>query len=150
MNAKFESVEDDAGRVTRYVRHANGGGLIARGAEAAQTARIGPMTYVEHGARIGTGCRVGYGCWIDKEARIGDHAVIGDRVRIGRRTVIGSKAQIGSHSRIGSGAVVGHGSHLPADSTVPDGGEVLAEPRSPGQVAANRRPARRPGGRMAA
>jgi hypothetical protein len=55
MNAKFVSVEDDAGKVTRYARHANGGGLVAPGAVVADSARIGPMTYVEHGAQIGSG-----------------------------------------------------------------------------------------------
>ena len=44
MNAKFVSVEDDAGKVTRYVRHANGGGLVAPGASVPETTRIGPMT----------------------------------------------------------------------------------------------------------
>ena len=124
MNAKYVSVEDDAGKVTRYVRHANGGGLIAPGASAAESARIGPMTYVEYGARIGAGCRIGHGSWIDRDATIGDRAVIGDGVRIGRGTVIGNRVHIGSHSRIGSSVLIEHGVHLHADSAVPDGGHV--------------------------
>ena len=124
MNAKYVSVEDDAGKVTRYVRHANGGGLTAPGASVAESARIGPMTYVEYGARIGSGCRIGHGSWIDRGATIGDRAVIGDGVRIGRGTVIGNRVHIGSHSRIGSGVLIEHGVHLDADCAVPDGGHV--------------------------
>ena len=150
MNAKYVSVEDDAGKVTRYVRHANGGGLAAPGAFVADTARIGPMTYVEQGARIGPGCRIGHGSWIDRDATIGDRAVIGDGVRIGRGTVIGSRVHIGSHSRIGSSVLIEHGVHLHADSVVPDGSHV---PPSPGvQVApqVKNRPHRKSWGRMAA
>ena len=84
MSAKFESVEDDAGKVTRYVRHANGGGFVSPGAIVAESARIGPMTYVEHGAVIGANCRIGHGSWVDREAKIGTRTVIGDGVRIGR------------------------------------------------------------------
>lgn len=125
MSAKFVSVEDDAGKVTRYVRHSNGGGLIAPGAVVAESARVGHMTYVEYGARIGAGCKVGHGSWIDRDATIGDRTVIGDGVRIGRGTVIGRRGHIGSHSRIGVGVLIDHGVHLHADSTVRDGEKVL-------------------------
>ena len=150
MNAKFVSVEDDAGKVTRYVRHDNGGGLIAPGAIVAESARIGRMTYVEHGAQVGAGCLIGHGSWIDRDARIGDRTVIGDGVHIGRGTVIGNRVHIGSHSRIGSSALIAHGTHLEADATVPDGGEVLLGPRTVGNVAAKSRPRRRPKRGMAA
>lgn len=130
MTAKFVSVEDDAGRVTRYARHANGHGLIAPGATVAESARVGPMTYVEHGAHIGAGCRIGHGSWIDKDAVIGERAVIGDGVRIGRGTVIGKRVSIGSHSRIGSGVLIEHGVHLEADTAVADGGRVTLASRA--------------------
>ena len=150
MNAKFVSVEDDAGKVTRYARHANGGGLVAPGATVADSARIGPMTYVEYGARIGSGCRVGHGSWIDRDATIGERAVIGDGVRIGRGTVIGSRVHIGSHSRIGSSVLIEHGVHLHTDTTVPDGGHVPMDPGVRVRDQAKNRPHRKSKGRMAA
>jgi hypothetical protein len=42
MNAKFVSVEDDAGKVTRYARHANGGGLTPGMQTVADWWRRGP------------------------------------------------------------------------------------------------------------
>lgn len=128
MTAKFVSVEDDAGKVTRYVRHANGGGLVGPGAVVAESARIGAMTYVEGGARIGPGCRIGHGSWIDRDTTVGERTVIGDGVRIGRGAVVGNRVHIGSHSRIGSGVTIEHGARLEADATVPDGGQVLSGP----------------------
>ncbi|WP_461173644.1 transferase [Arthrobacter sp. Z1-9] len=150
MNAKFVSVEDDAGKVTRYARHANGGGLIAPGATAAESSHIGPMTYVEYGARIGSGCRIGHGSWIDRDATIGDRAVIGDGVRIGRGTVIGNRVHIGSHSRIGSSVLIEHGVHLHADSRVPDGGQVPLASKAGVPERAKSRAHRKGRGRMAA
>lgn len=150
MNAKFVSVEDDAGKVTRYARHGNGGGLIAPGATAAESSHIGPMTYVEYGARIGSGCRIGHGSWIDRDATIGDRAVIGDGVRIGRGAVIGNRVHIGSHSRIGSSVLIEHGVHLHADSRVPDGGQVLLGSKAGASDQAKNRGHRKNRGRMAA
>jgi UDP-3-O-[3-hydroxymyristoyl] glucosamine N-acyltransferase len=150
MNAKFESVEDDAGKVTRYVRRANGGGLVAPGATVADSTRIGSMTYVENGARIGHGCRIGHGSWIDRDATIGDRTVIGDGVRIGRGTVIGNRVHIGSHSRIGSSVLIEHGVHLEADAMVADGEQVLVDARTPAAARARHRQHRRSKGRIAA
>ncbi len=150
MSTKFESVEDDAGRVTRYRRHPNGGGYVGPGAEVADTARIGAMAYVEPGATVGSGARVGEGSWIDRRAKVGARTVIGDAVHVGHDTVIGNRVHIGSHSRIGMGAVIGHGIHLPADSRVPDGGRVPAEPRHRQRGASGKRPSQRRQHRLAA
>jgi UDP-3-O-[3-hydroxymyristoyl] glucosamine N-acyltransferase len=150
MNAKFVSVEDDAGKVTRYARHPNGGGLVAPGAKVAESSHIGPMTYVEYGARVGSGCRIGHGSWIDRDATIGDRAVIGDGVRIGRGTVIGNRVHIGSHSRIGSSVLIEPGVHLHADSAVPDGGQVPLASKASLSDRAKHRTHRKGRGRMAA
>lgn len=151
MNAKFVSVEDDAGKVTRYARHANGGGLIAPGAVVAESARIGAMTYVESGARIGPGCRIGHGSWVDRDATVGERTVVGDGVRIGRGAVVGNRVHIGSHSRIGSRALIEHGAHLEADATVPDGGQVSAsQAKRPRPVAGKNRTRVKGRGRIAA
>ena len=150
MNAKFVSVEDDAGKVTRYARHANGGGLVAPGAVVAESARIGPMSYVEPGARIGSGSRIGHGSWIDRDADVGDRAIIGDGVHIGRGTVIGNRVHIGSHSRIGSRVLIEHGVHLHADSTVPDGGQILQGTRAAERAQAKNRQRRKSKSRLAA
>lgn len=150
MNAKFVSVEDDAGKVTRYARHDNGGGLIAPGAVVAENARIGRMTYVEPGAQVGDDCLIGHGSWIDRDVRIGERTVIGDGVYIGRGTVIGNRVHIGSHSRIGSSVLIGHGTHLEGDTTVSDGGEVLLGAKPVANTAANSRTHRRARRGMAA
>lgn len=152
MNAKFVSVEDDAGKVTRYVRHANGGGFIAPGAVVAESARIGAMTYVESGARIGPGCRIGHGSWIDRDATVGERTVIGDGVRIGRGTVVGSRVRIGSHSRIGSSALIEQAARVEADTTVPNGGQVLpgSHGKLPRQVHGKNRTHAKGRGRIAA
>ena len=75
MTRQVESVEDDAGAVVYYHRHENGGGLVGRGAVVADSARLGPMTYVEPHARIGACTRVGHGSWIDRQVQVGgaDH-----------------------------------------------------------------------------
>ena len=59
--------------------------------------------------------------------------------RVGHGTVIGNRVHIGSHSRIGSGAVIEHGTSVNADSTVPDGGHVAAEPRRRSRAAPAKR-----------
>lgn len=124
MNAKFESVEDDAGKITRYVRHANGGGLVAPGAVVAENASIGTMTYVEQGARIGAGAIIGANSWIGRDAEIGSSATVGANVRVGRGAVVGSRSKVGSHSRIGSGVLIGSGVQITDDTLIPDGGAV--------------------------
>ncbi|WP_457965107.1 transferase [Arthrobacter sp. D1-29] len=150
MSRKFESVEDDAGKVTRYLRHPNGGGFVGPGADVAESARIGSMTYVEPGAQVGPGARVGRGSWIDREAKVGDRTVIGDGVYVGHGSVIGSRVHIGSHSRIGAGALIGHGSHVHADTTVPERGRVVAEASRRRRGPAGKRPPRRPDHGLAA
>ncbi|WP_309108339.1 transferase [Arthrobacter sp.] len=147
MSKKIESVEDDAGKVTRYRRHPNGGGLVGPGAEVEESSFIGSTTYIEAGACVGSGCRIGDGSWIDRRAKIGDLAFIGDGVYVGEGTIVGNRVRIGSHSRIGAGAQVGHGTTLDGDSRVPDGGlvAVAAKPHK-----ARRSRARHHQSRMAA
>jgi tetrahydrodipicolinate N-succinyltransferase len=124
MSRKFETVEDDAGKVISYHRHPNGGGLIGRGADVDETSFISSTAYVEAGAQVGLGCRVGGGSWIDRQARIGRRVVIGDAVYVGPGAVVGNRVHIGSHSRIGAGAVIGHGVRLHGDTTVPQGSHI--------------------------
>lgn len=150
MSRKIESVEDDAGKVTRYRRHPNGGGLVGPGAEVEDTSFIGSTTYVEAGACVGSGCRIGHGSWIDRRAKIGDRTFIGDGVYVGPETVLGSKVHIGSHSRIGAGARIGHGAKLDADTRVPDGGVVSTVAKQSRKVATRRPPTRGKQSRIAA
>jgi UDP-3-O-[3-hydroxymyristoyl] glucosamine N-acyltransferase len=130
MSRKIETVEDDAGKVTTYHRHPNGGGLIGRGADVDDTSFISATSYVEAGAWVGSGCSVGGGSWIDRKARIGHRAVIGEAVYVGPGAVVGNRAYIGSHSRIGAGAVIGHGVHLHGDTTVSQGSHIAAGARA--------------------
>lgn len=139
MSRKIEAVEDDAGKVTRYRRHPNGGGLVGPGAEVQETSFVGSTTYVEAGACVGSGCRIGHGSWIDRRAKIGDRTFIGDGVYVGPETVLGNRVRVGSHSRIGAGAKIGHGATLDGDTRVPDGGVVSVAAR-PSRKGATRRP----------
>jgi UDP-3-O-[3-hydroxymyristoyl] glucosamine N-acyltransferase len=138
MSRKIEFVEDDAGKVTKYLRHPNGGGLIGPGAEVDETSFIGSTTYVEAGAHVGPGCKIGAGGWIDRKARIGDHAFIGNGVYVGQDAIVGRRAHIGSHSRIGAGARVGEGMRLRGDTVVPDGELVEAASAKAAQKASPR------------
>ena len=124
MSRKIEEVEDDAGVVTRYRRHANGGGLVAPGAQVDESAFIGATTYIEVGARVGRGSWIGGGNWIDRDATIGHHVFIGEDVHVGRGAVLGNEVRIGSHSRVGVDARIGHGVKLNRDSKVPDAGVI--------------------------
>src|SRR5665647_651995 len=45
--------EDDNGRVVRYVRHANGGGLVSPLARVHEAAMVASTAYVEAGAQVG-------------------------------------------------------------------------------------------------
>jgi hypothetical protein len=45
--------EDDNGQVVRYVRHANGGGLVSPGARVHEAAMVASTAYVEAGAQVG-------------------------------------------------------------------------------------------------
>lgn len=129
MSNTIESVEDDAGNVITYRRHANGGGLIGRGAKADDTSFISSTTYVEAGACVGSGCRIGAGSWIDHRARIGNDVVIGDAVYVGQGATVGNSVHIGSHSRIGARAQIDDGVHLHGDTTVTEGGVIGAGSR---------------------
>ena len=149
MTRKIETVEDDAGKVTTYRRHPNGGGLLGPGAHADETSFIAASTYVEAGARLGSGCRVGRGSWIDRHAVVGDHVFIGDDVYVGRGTAVGDRVHIGSHSRIGAGALIGFGIRLHGDSAVPDGAHI-ADARPSRLVTARARKADGPASRAAA
>jgi UDP-3-O-[3-hydroxymyristoyl] glucosamine N-acyltransferase len=149
MSRKIEVVEDDAGKVTKYRRHPNGGGLVGPGAEVEESSFIGATTYIEAGARVGSGCRIGQGSWIDSQAWIGDLVFIGDNVYVGRGTVLGNRVRVGSHSRIGAGARIGHGAQLHGDTIVRDGGHIAAAKPSR-RASARQLPVREPQSRMAA
>lgn len=126
MSNTIESVEDEAGNVITYRRHANGGGLIGRGAKVDDTSFISSTTYVEARASVGSGCRIGAGSWIDRRARIGNGVVIGDAVYVGEGAAVGNNVHIGSHSRIGARAQIDDGIRLHGDSTVREGGHIPA------------------------
>src|SRR5665647_2899802 len=58
--------EDDNGRVVRYVRHANGGGLVSPLARVHEAAMVASTAYVEAGAQVGDRSRIGAGSWLDR------------------------------------------------------------------------------------
>ena len=50
--------EDDNGQVVRYVRHANGGGLVSPRARVHEAAMVASTAYVEAGAQMGDRSRI--------------------------------------------------------------------------------------------
>ena len=66
--------EADNGEVVRYVRHANGGGLVSPQARVDQDAYVAANAYVEAGAHVGARTRVGAGSWLDSGVVVGADA----------------------------------------------------------------------------
>src|ERR1035437_899394 len=113
MAARVE-FEDDNGRVVRYVRHANGGGLVSPGARVASTA------YVEAGAQVGDRSRIGAGSWLDLDVIVGEDVVVAGNVHLGPRTRWEDGTWIGTGARGGADAVIGRGARVAPAGVVRD------------------------------
>jgi len=68
--------EDDNGQVVRYVRHANGGGLVSPLARVHEAAMVASTAYVEAGAQVGDRSRIGAGSWLDHDVIVGEDVVV--------------------------------------------------------------------------
>src|SRR5665647_405717 len=77
--------EDDNGQVVRYVRHANGGGLVSPRAWVHEGAMVASTAYVEAGAQVGDRSRIGAGSWLDHDVIVGEDVVVAANVHLGPR-----------------------------------------------------------------
>src|SRR5665647_3181886 len=99
MAARVE-FEDDNGRVVRYVRHANGGGLVSPEARVQEGAMVASTAYVEAGAQVGDRSRIGAGRWLDLVVIVGEDVVVAGNVHLGPRTRVEDGTWIGTGARV--------------------------------------------------
>ncbi|MEO6142838.1 MAG: transferase [Dermatophilaceae bacterium] len=124
MAASLE-FEDDNGKVVRYVRHANGGGLVSPHARVHEAAMVASTAYVEAGARVGDRSRIGAGSWLDYDVIVGEDVVVAGNVHLGQRTRAEDGTWIGTGARVGSDVVIRRGARVEPDAVVPDAVVVL-------------------------
>ena len=62
---RYEELETEDGKVVRYQRHENGGGLVAKGAMVDPTAYVADSAWVDPGAVVEAGASVGKYAWIE-------------------------------------------------------------------------------------
>src|SRR5665647_516322 len=101
--------EDDNGQVVRYVRHANGGGLVSPRARVHEAAMVASTAYVEAGAQMGDRSRIGAGSCLDHDVIVGEDVVVAANVHLGPRTRAEDGTWIGTGARVGSDVVIGRG-----------------------------------------
>ena len=116
--------EDDNGQVVRYVRHANGGGLVSPRARVHEAAMVASTAYVEAGVQVGDRSRVGTGSWLDHDVIVGKDVVVAGNVHLGPRTRAEDGTWIGTGARVGSDVVIERGARVAPDSVVRDAAVV--------------------------
>jgi len=116
--------EDDNGQVVRYVRHANGGGLVSPRARVHEAAMVASTAYVEAGAQMGDRSRIGAGSWLDHDVIVGEDVVVAGNVHLGPRTRAEDGTWIGTGARVGSDVVIRRGARVAPDAVVRDAAVV--------------------------
>ncbi len=119
MAASLE-FEDDNGKVVRYVRHANGGGLVSPQARVHEAAMVASTAYVEAGAQVGERTRIGAGSWLDHDVIVGANVVVASNVHLGQRTRAEDGTWVGTGARVGADVVIRRGARVEPDAVVPD------------------------------
>src|SRR5665647_2933543 len=127
--------EDDNGRVVRYVRHANGGGLVSPRARVHEGAMVASTAYVEAGAQVGDRSRIGAGSWLDLDVVVGN-------VHLGPRTRAEDGTWIGTGARVGSDVVIARGARVAPDAVVRDAASYVGAQAPAARTSGSRR---RPG-----
>lgn len=112
--------EDDNGQVVRYVRHANGGGLVSPRAQVHEAAVVAATAYVEAGVQVGDRSRIGAGSWLDHDVIVGKDVVVAGNVHLGPRTRAEDGTWIGTGARVGSDVVIERGARVAPDAVVRD------------------------------
>jgi len=116
--------EDDNGEVVRYVRHANGGGLVSPRARVHEAAMVASTAYVEAGVQVGDRSRIGAGSWLDHDVIVGKDVVVAGNVHLGQRTRAEDGTWIGTGARVGSDVVIERGARVAPDAVVRDAAVV--------------------------
>ena len=116
--------EDDNGKVVRYVRHANGGGLVSPRARVHEAAMVASTAYVEAGVQVGDRSRIGAGSWLDHDVIVGKDVVVAGNVHLGPRTRAKDGTWIGTGARVGSDVVIEGGARVAPDAVVQDASVV--------------------------
>ena len=116
--------EDDNRQVVRYVRHANGGGLVSPRAWVHEAAMVASTAYVETGARVGDRSRIGAGSWLDHDVIVGEDVVVAANVHLGTCTRAEDGTWIGAGARVWSDVVIARGARVAPDAVVRDAAVV--------------------------
>ena len=116
--------EDDNGQVVRYLRHANGGGLVSPRGRVHETAMVASTAYVEAGAQVGDRSRIGPGSWLEQDVIVGQDVVVAANVHLGPRTRAEDGTWIGTGARVGSDVVIRRGARVSPDAVVRDAAVV--------------------------
>ncbi len=101
---RYEELETEDGKVVRYQRHENGGGLVAKGAKVDPTAYVADSAWVDPGAVVEAGASVGRYVWIEPGAVVQERARLGSHVHVGRDAVVGSGCRLGVRVDVGAHA----------------------------------------------
>lgn len=118
---RYEELETEDGKVVRYQRHENGGGLVAKGAQVDPTAFVADSAWVDPGAVVEAGASVGKFCWVEPGAVVQERARLGSHVHVGREAVVGRGARLGARVDVGAHATLDPGVVVEREAKVADG-----------------------------
>ncbi|KSW14022.1 transferase [Cellulomonas sp. B6] len=121
---RYEELETEDGKVVRYQRHENGGGLVAKGARVHESAFVADSAWVDPGAVVEAGASVGRFCWIEPGAVVSERARLGSHVHVGRDAVVGRGARLGARVDVGAGAQLDAALVVEPEARIADGAHV--------------------------
>jgi len=121
---RYEELETEDGKVVRYQRHENGGGLVARGAKVDATAYVADSAWVDPGGVVEAGASVGKFCWVEPGAVVQERARLGSHVHVGRDAVVGRGARLGTRVDVGADARLDAGLVVEPEARIAEGAHV--------------------------
>ena len=124
MKRRYEELETEDGKVVRYQRHENGGGLVAKSAQVDATAYVADSAWVDPNAVVEAGASVGKFCWVEPGAVVHARARLGSHVHIGREAVVGRGARLGVRVDVGAKARLDAGLVVEPEAKIPEGAHV--------------------------
>ncbi len=123
--------------------HANGGGLVSKGAKVAPTAFVGPDAMVLDGAKVSDNARIEGRAIVRNVAQVSGNAVVGDWAVVSDSTKVGEDARIRGNVKLGGSVEVtgrariaeyvhidGKG-RIGDDALVRGWGEIHTDPEAP-------------------
>ncbi|SFK18934.1 transferase hexapeptide (six repeat-containing protein) [Cellulomonas sp. KH9] len=118
---RYEELETEDGKVVRYQRHENGGGLVAKGAKVDPTAYVADSAWIDPGAVVEAGASVGKFVWVEPGAVVQERARLGSHVHVGREAVVGRGCRLGLRVDVGAQARLDAGLVVEPEARIADG-----------------------------